>query len=163
MFYEDVFRALNKARVKYLVAGGIAVVLHGFTRFTADLNLIIHLEEKNIDRFFDALAKLGYKPRLPLTKKQFQSRDNRNDWARNRNMKVFSFFHPVDHLRTIDLFIKEPIKFGLMAKNAKGIKAGNITIPVVSIQHLIRLKQKAGRSEDLVDIANLKVIQKGKW
>ena len=54
MFYEDVFRALNKGKVRYAVAGGVAVVLHGYIRFTADLDLIIHLEEKNIDKFLVA-------------------------------------------------------------------------------------------------------------
>ena len=34
MNYEKVFKALNKARVKYVIAGGVAVVLHGFMRLT---------------------------------------------------------------------------------------------------------------------------------
>src|SRR3989339_733311 len=158
MFYEDVFRALNKARVRYLVAGGIGVVLHVFPRFTADLDLIIHLEEKNIDRFFDTLAKLGYRPRLTLTKKQFADRNNRNEWIKNRNMTVFSFFHLKEPFKTIDLFVKEPIRFELMAKDAEKIKVKGIAIPVVSIKHLIRLKEKAGRPEDRIDIDNLKII-----
>ena len=162
MFYEAVFRALNKARVKYLVAGGIGVVLHGFPRFTADLDLIIHLEEKNIDSFFEALSKLGYRPRLPLTKEQFADRNNRNEWKKNKNMTVFSFFHLEEPFKTVDLFVKEPIRFELMSKEAEKIKVKGIAIPVVSIKHLIRMKAKAGRPEDLVDIANLKVIQRSK-
>ncbi len=153
---------MNKAKVKYLVAGGIGVVLHGFPRFTADLDLIIHLEEKNIGRFFDTLAGLGYRPRLPLTKEQFENRNNRNEWLKNKNMMVFSFFHLKESFKTVDLFVKEPIRFELMAKEAAKIKIKGITIPVLSIKHLIRLKAKAGRPEDLVDIANLKVIQRGK-
>ena len=50
MFYEEVFKILNKKRVRYVVAGGIAVVLHGFARFTADLDIILHLEEENRER-----------------------------------------------------------------------------------------------------------------
>lgn len=41
MIYNDVFKKLSRRGVKYLVVGGVAVVLHGYTRFTADLDLII--------------------------------------------------------------------------------------------------------------------------
>jgi hypothetical protein len=46
MNYEKVFKALNKARVKYVIAGGVAVVLHGFMRLTNDLDLIVLLDAK---------------------------------------------------------------------------------------------------------------------
>jgi len=162
MFYEDVFRALNKARVQYLVAGGVGVVLHGFPRFTADLDLIIHLEEKNIDRFFETVAKLGYRPRLPVTKEDFKNKHKRTEWIKTKNITVFSFFRSKKPMETIDLFVKEPIKFEIMAKDAEIIRVKNIAIPTVSIKHLIQLKKKAGRPEDLIDIANLKVIQRSK-
>lgn len=162
MFYEDVFRALNKARVKYLVAGGIGVVLHGFPRFTADLDLIIHLEEKNIDKFFETVAKLGYRPRLPVTKEEFQDKHKRNEWIKTKNMTVFSFFHSSKPMKTIDVFIKEPIRFEVMAKDIAKIKVKDIIIPTLSIKHLIQLKEKAGRPEDRIDIANLKIIQRSK-
>ena len=36
---EAVLDSLNQARVRYLVVGGVAVVLHGYLRTTADLDL----------------------------------------------------------------------------------------------------------------------------
>lgn len=38
MYYEDVFRGFQKHKVKYVVVGGVAVVLHGVVRLTADLD-----------------------------------------------------------------------------------------------------------------------------
>jgi len=35
---EAIIGALNAARVRYLVAGGLAVVAHGYVRFTADID-----------------------------------------------------------------------------------------------------------------------------
>jgi hypothetical protein len=35
----SVFAALERAKVRYLVVGGVAVVLHGHLRVTADLDL----------------------------------------------------------------------------------------------------------------------------
>ena len=70
MFYGEVFKALNKAKVKYVVAGGVAVVLHGYHRLTKDLDLVVLLEKKNLEKFFEALKKIGYIPRGNLGKKK---------------------------------------------------------------------------------------------
>jgi hypothetical protein len=61
MFYGEVFKALNKAKVKYVVAGGFAVVLHGYERLTKDLDLIVLLEEDNLNAFYNVLKKINYK------------------------------------------------------------------------------------------------------
>ena len=42
--------------VRYLVAGGLAVNVHGYLRFTKDVDLVVQLESDNIRR---ALAALG--------------------------------------------------------------------------------------------------------
>lgn len=162
MFYESVFRALNKARVKYVVAGGVAVVLYGYNRLTADLDLIIHLEPHNIDKFFDALHRLGYRSRVPVTQEQFKDFANRQSWIKKKGMKVFSFYHPADYLKNIDIFVQEPMRFSMLAQQATKIRVKNINIPVVSINHLIALKKKAGRQQDLMDIAYLNAIKKMK-
>jgi len=41
VLYEDLFRKLEEEQVRYVVAGGVAMVLHGVIRFTADLDLIV--------------------------------------------------------------------------------------------------------------------------
>ena len=47
---ERVLAALNAAEVRYLVVGGVAVVLHGYLRTTADLDLVVELETDNVLR-----------------------------------------------------------------------------------------------------------------
>ena len=44
--------------VRYLVAGGLAVVAHGYLRFTADVDLIVDLEPANVTRAVAALESL---------------------------------------------------------------------------------------------------------
>ncbi|MCX6809975.1 MAG: nucleotidyl transferase AbiEii/AbiGii toxin family protein [Candidatus Berkelbacteria bacterium] len=41
---------LNNLRIDFFVSGGFAVSVWGKPRFTADIDLVIHLEEKNIDQ-----------------------------------------------------------------------------------------------------------------
>ncbi|HEX2251636.1 MAG TPA: hypothetical protein VHQ65_00040 [Thermoanaerobaculia bacterium] len=60
---EQVLKALGRAEVRYLVVGGVAVVLHGYLRATADLDLLLALDEVNVRRAVSALEALGYRPR----------------------------------------------------------------------------------------------------
>jgi hypothetical protein len=39
--FEPIFAALETARVRYVVVGGMATVLHGYARLTADIDLIV--------------------------------------------------------------------------------------------------------------------------
>ena len=56
---ERVLVGLSDARVQYLVVGGVAVVLHGHLRTTADLDLVIRLEPDNVQRAVAVLSKLA--------------------------------------------------------------------------------------------------------
>ena len=47
---ETVFHSLNKAGARFLVAGGVAVNIHGYQRMTMDLDLVIQLDSDNIKR-----------------------------------------------------------------------------------------------------------------
>ena len=160
MFYGDVFRALNKARVKYVVAGGTAVILHGYKRLTEDLDLIVFLEGKNCDKLFGALKSVGYIPKVPVTKEQFKNRNERKKWQREKGMIVFSFVQKGPPFNLIDVFVEYPLRFDLIYKNRLNIKVEDVIIPTVCIDHLIKIKQKAGRAVDLNDIAQLKEIAK---
>ncbi len=58
---RDVFSSLHNHRVKYVVIGGIAAVLHGVPRATFDVDMLIEATPENAQRLLDAFldAKLG--------------------------------------------------------------------------------------------------------
>src|SRR4051812_8976644 len=87
-----VIRALNEAGVRYLVVGGLAVVAHGYVRFTADLDLVVDLREENARAAVSALTGVGYRPRAPVPAEQFADAGIRAGWVRDKGMMVFSFF-----------------------------------------------------------------------
>ena len=68
---DAIVGALNMANVRYLVAGGLAVVAHGYVRFTADVDLIVDLEPANVMRAVASLESLGYRPRAPVAFGEF--------------------------------------------------------------------------------------------
>ncbi len=160
MFYEDVFRKLREKNIRYAVAGGVALVLHGVVRFTADLDLIVDLEQENLKRFVQIMNELGYRPRVPVRAEDFLDPANRKTWKREKGMEVFSFFDQSRQMSLIDVFIDEKIPFEEIERDMVHVTAKGITIPVVSISHLKRLKKAAGRPQDIADIEALESLEK---
>ena len=68
---EAIVKALNGAKVKYLIVGGLAVVAHGYERLTNDVDLVISLKRQNIIRGLRALMDIGYRSEFPVTPEQF--------------------------------------------------------------------------------------------
>ena len=81
---EWVLAALERARVRYLVVGGVAVVLHGYLRTTLDLDLVLHLESENLDRALEAFAGLGFRPQAPVPLSSFADPHTRETWLKEK-------------------------------------------------------------------------------
>ncbi|VAW54361.1 hypothetical protein MNBD_GAMMA06-304 [hydrothermal vent metagenome] len=156
---ETIFNALNQADVKYLVAGGIAVNVHGYQRLTADLDLVIQLDSTNIKNAIDSFKKLDYSPIVPVDIHEFTDAKKRKDWFENKNMQVFSLQSPQHPETTIDIFITEPFDFEGEYKTAAHAElTPDISFHIVNIPTLILMKQLAGRAKDIDDIEHLKMI-----
>jgi len=160
MIYEDIFMALNANKVKYVVVGGIALVLHGVVRLTADLDLIIKLEAENLKKFVSVMNSLAYRPKVPVKAEEFIDNEKRETWRREKGMQVFSFYHPKQPSSLVDVFVDEPIDYETLEKEREVMRAGSIKIPVVSRKHLIALKKISGRPQDIADINALKEVMK---
>jgi hypothetical protein len=160
MYYEKVFRALQKGKVRYAVAGGVALVLHGVVRFTADLDLIVDLERENLGRFIAIMNDLGYQPRNPVKADEILIPENRAHWKREKNMEVFSFLNQAQPMALIDVFIEEKIPFEEIIQDMLVVTAKDVMIPVVSLVHLKKLKKGAGRPQDLADIEALEALER---
>ena len=159
-FYVPVFEALNDMQVRYVVVGGLATVLHGYARLTADIDLIIDLEPQEVRKSIDALAKHGMIPRLPVDPYDFAKPDIRRHWIEDKNMRVFSMWKPDEPLLSVDLFVEHPIEFGLLWSRAEIADLGPVSVRIAAIPDLIALKRLASRPQDLDDIEKLIEIQK---
>lgn len=51
---------LNRHRVRYLLAGGVAANLHGSVRATRDVDILIPRDRRNTERLLHALGQLPY-------------------------------------------------------------------------------------------------------
>ncbi len=153
--FEQVFRALNKERIQYIVVGGVAVNLHGYARFTGDLDLLVLLDEKNLIKMDKVMKILGYTERLPVSILELKDEKQVKKWLIDKNLKSFSFTPPKNNPLQIDIVIEESLKFDSVKKKKITKRINNVSIPVISIQDLIKMKRKANRSQDLMDLEAL--------
>src|SRR5881296_1460102 len=153
--------ALNENQVRYLIVGGLAVVAHGYLRFTADVDLLLSVEPENLKRAVEALKTLGYRPRAPVDFDDFVDRSKRQQWAQEKNMTVFSLFSDIHQATEIDLFLEPPIDFDAAYGRALRQEVGPGTpATFCSLEDLIELKTLAGRPEDQEDIKKLQQLRK---
>ncbi len=160
--FEPLFKALNDAGVRYVVVGGLAVVLHGHPRMTVDVDLVVDLDEDHALRAIDTLVGIGLRPRVPVNPRDFADPAVREGWIRDRGMQVFSMHDPSNPLRAVDLFVDNPLPFEELWSRSNEFELRDTTVRVASIPDLIRMKRLAGRSQDQDDIEKLETILKAK-
>ena len=159
--YLPLFKALNQAKVEYVIVGGLATVLHGYPRFTADIDLVINLEQVEAKKAIKLITSLGLQARLPVDPMDFTVESIRKSWIEKKNMLVFTFYDPRNPVLVIDVFVREPIPFAELSKKAIMLDLDGEPVPVCNIKHLIAMKEKAGREKDVEDIKYLQAILDG--
>ena len=154
---EAIVRALNGAKVKYLIVGGLAVVAHGYERLTNDVDLVISLKRQNIIRGLRALIDIGYNLKIPVAPEQFADPRLREQWRREKNMVVLQLWSDVHRRTPVDVFVYEPFDFQREFSRAlREPVFGKVPAFIVSYETLLQMKQSAGRGQDLVDIDKLR-------
>ncbi|MEW5937711.1 MAG: DUF6036 family nucleotidyltransferase [Candidatus Thermoplasmatota archaeon] len=135
-----IFQALSKDDVRYLLIGGLASVLHGVPRTTADIDIAIDPSVKNLRACIKALTEIGLTPGtdrideiLGLGGTTFL-----NDWA-------------VDVLTSLPA----PFKFEDLFGRCKTVVYEGVRIRVISLEDQIKILQTTKRRRDLEDAEHL--------
>ncbi len=144
--YLALFRALNAARIKYLVIGGLAVIAHGIPRSTKDADLVLLPSAKTYAKLLEVLKSLRFGTAY-LTDPQKMMRSK---------VTIFD-----DYIR-VDILSDAPgLEFDSFWEHRQVFKVEGVRINFVNLDHLIQLKQAAGRKKDRDDLKMLKRIRKG--
>lgn len=153
-------QALTAADVRYLLVGGLAVVAHGYVRFTADVDVVLDLQDNNVRRASAALAGLGYRPRAPVALEDFIDPAKRAAWVRDKGLTVFSLYSAEHPATEVDLFVEAPFNFDeAYARAVRMELAPEVIATFVGLDDLLALKQRAGRAQDALDIAQLMALK----
>lgn len=155
-----VLTALEREGVRYLVVGGVAVVLHGHLRTTVDLDLVVQLEPENVERAIRVFRELGFEPRVPVPLESFGDAGERARWVREKNARVFSLWHPREPGFLVDLFVQEPFDFEERYRRASVARLDDAEVRVLALDDLVEMKRESGRSQDLSDVDALQALRK---
>jgi hypothetical protein len=144
--FQDLLRAFNTHKVKYLVVGGYAFGVHLEPRTTKDIDLWIGTDPENAKAVFQALAEFGA-PIAGMAPSDF------TDGA------IFQMGQPperIDILQQVsgldfDAAWEHRIE-GFIDKETPAL--------VISKEDLIRNKLASGREQDLLDVKRLRAADR---
>ena len=160
--FEPIFVALENGAIRYVVVGGMATVLHGYARLTADVDLIVDQAPDEALKAIRALTALGFMPRAPVNAEDYADANMRRAWFDDKGMRVLSLWDPQHPMREVDLFVENPIDFDLLYERSQIVALTTTSVRIASIEDLIQLKRLANRPEDQRDIEALQAIRRSK-
>lgn len=143
---QDLLKALNRNRVKYVVIGAHAMSHWGYVRATGDLDVFVVPEEKNALRVWRALSEFGA-PMKGTTPDDFK----------NPGQVVQIGVSPlrVDIINEITGVAAAEV----LRKCGRGKLIG-VTVRFASLGTLIKNKKALGRPKDLHDVVELAKIKR---
>jgi hypothetical protein len=128
---------LLEEKVKFILVGAYALAAHGFPRATGDMDIWVKPDENNSKKVYNALAKFG----APMS-----------DISEDEFSQPGLIFQIGVVPRRIDIITKiAGVEFDEADTKKIVINIENLTIPVLSIDLLIKNKLATGREKDMVD------------
>ena len=159
MFYVDLFSALTRHKVDYLLIGGLAVSLHGVERATMDVDITVAMNPDNLASLIETARELKLTPVPPVPLEALTDLELLRLWHTERHLEAFALRAPGLAGVTVDVLLFPPVEFVGMARRAVEFNVADTSIRVASIDDLIALKQAVGRPIDLSDIEHLQRVK----
>lgn len=141
---KQVLSALERAEVKYVVFGAVALNLHGLPRATEDLDLFIAPERDNIERLRTALRSVFDDPCID----EITADDLLGDYPAVQYVPPEGTFH-------IDILTRLGELFDFASLESERIDFDGVTISIVTPQMLYRMKRGTVRPKDWGDAERL--------
>jgi hypothetical protein len=150
--YRAIFKTFEKYRLKYLLMGGVALVLYGSPRSTFDIDIIIEKQNQEIEKLLQIIKDLHFMPRQPTL-------TNIQAFKKLKGAKCITYSSRKGNMQ-IDIFLKTKKQFDKLYKNKNTITAWNIKINLASLDDIKKMKKKAARDIDKLDIKFINAIKK---
>ena len=139
--FKEFIQLLNDNRVRYLVVGGYAVALHGYPRYTRDIDIWVELSEENATHIVEALEQFGFAS-LGLKESDFLVKEQviQLGYAPNR----------IDIITTLS-----GVTFAECYEKRVPVEIDGVKINFIDLDSLRKNKKATGRLQDLADLENL--------
>jgi len=144
----EFWKSLNQHKVLYIMVGGFAVNMHGFTRYTNDINLWLKDTKINRQNFGKAMAPLGYNG---LTWEEIQFVPGWSDFYIGPGIGLDIM---------IDMKGLNDIPFDDAYKQSNFGQIEGLLVPFLNMNHLIANKKAVNCPKDQIDVIELEKIKK---
>lgn len=139
--FREFIQSLNADNVRYLIVGGYAVALHGYPRYTKDLDIWIELSAENASNILKALEHFGFSS-LGLVQTDFLVPD-----------QIIQLGYPPSR---IDIITTLPgVNFSECYPDRIMEIIEGVPINFIDLDNLKKNKKASGRYQDLADLENL--------
>jgi hypothetical protein len=138
---------LQQRGIDYMVIGAIALLAHGYPRFTEDIDLV--MTSDGLQKFHDELVGLGYTPAFSGAKKRLRSTTDNvpievmttGEFPGDGKPKPVSMPRPAEASVEIDGIRFVTLEKLIELKLASGISASDRLKDLADVQELIKIKQ----------------------
>ncbi len=153
--YESLFRTFAENKLHYLIVGGVAVNLHGYPRFTNDIDILLALTPENLTTMARIMEELGYQQRLPISIQELEDEQKARQFIHEKGLTAYSFIHATEPQFNVDVLVAQSIDFDAFLAQTMHAEVWGIKVPVVSIDDLIDMKKQSNREKDIQDVSAL--------
>lgn len=157
----DLLQALSTNVVDFVLVGGMAVQLHGYSRMTYDIDLVLSMTDANLTRFIDIAKQFGLAPVIPVPIDSLKNASLIDQWHREKGMLAFALREPAIAGSVIDVLVRPDVSYERLNTDAVEGQLFGCTVKIASIEHLLEMKRIANRPKDLLDIRALEKIKLG--
>lgn len=139
--------------IDFVLIGGVAGVLHGMTRATFDLDIAYATHSANLERISRMLNR--YEPRRRLLGAEASVEVTPALLKRKETFQLSTSLGAIDLLRRVEGFKT----YGQLKRLAELLTIGDIDVPVLSLEGLIKAKRAMHRGKDVQDLLELESIR----
>jgi len=144
---DQIVADLREHEIDYVVIGAVALLAHGYPRFTEDIDLV--LTPEGLDRFDRELVEPGYAPAFPGARKRFRSTRfvvnleliAAGEFPGDGNPKPISFPQPSEASIEIGGIRFVTLEKLIELKLASGMTASDRLKDLADVQELIKIKE----------------------
>lgn len=143
--FHEFIELLGRNSVRYLIVGGYAVGLHGFPRYTGDIDVFIAVSEENARLVLKTFSDFGFGD-MGLTEKDFLEEEIVVEIGR-------------EPLKIQILTGIDGVTFDECWEERKEVDMSGLKVPFIGIASLLRNKEASPRAKDKIDLEELKRIK----
>jgi hypothetical protein len=157
---KQILSRMAEAEVRFVVAGGVAAVLHGVERLTLDLDIALQMTSSNLENFLTVMKEFSLTPRVPVAPEVLLDPSAVRRIVEEKHAVVFTF-HDVDRpLYHVDVFLTENLSYNALAVDSIVFPVEGREVHLVSLSKLIELKEQIDppRPKDEMDLKELRRV-----